>query len=691
MAKCVLTCVYATAILLSISAHGSEEINEVEVNSVAVRGSIYDSPYILSANNLSFLPFFISGRKSISFCIEVAEDYSAYSQRLQSIGFSFSATIDLDYLSNELIPWDCNTEKDLTYLEENADVLTENFEVKLFIWDTNYKEIYHYKTNAKEAPANNASSMNTTLTLRLAQPLAIEGFRVLLKWNLFFTKIVIRGPHNVCIFQPNSYVWKWNDQLWAPTIDLECQHISINDGNLHLDFTPRTPIRHFPLDRIELKLDNDSVIVISMEKIHITYKEKPQNLYYSCKDFLDAGGLFKTATKNINLLLILSRGSRIKGIRVKFQKNPGSFEIKIYYGMQAVSHREDYNSWAYLAFDLWFDGAIEIVDEHLRLDLKTYTATQKFLLDSIELHLENHFQTKEVKKEETYISLEEEDSLYISFKDFVQKGQIFATAKSAIGLRVNYQGYSPVKGIKMTFVNTFDMSLGRERLSMKEAHAPKEGESSRVIYSLPLPHKECSEINVSISQSHWSIQHITAIERLKDLSGNKFPPNTSVTQGENVEGIHGFQPTISTEESTQEAVTSKSFRAEKDIGIACGVIILLIAVIAVVIKKCRCKNHSMGSSDTQTAENRRVDTVDAGTKEACVEKALERDVSHEIVELEEKGFDKSTNNEAILEKLASANAMAQSEFTLDATTSRETIPLDHENSFEEDNIIYGEF
>ncbi|XP_046396789.1 uncharacterized protein LOC124163753 [Ischnura elegans] len=207
---------------------------------------------------------------------------------------------------------------------------------------------------------------------------------------------------------------------------------------------------------------------------------------------------------------------------------------------------------------------------------------------------------------------------------------------------------------------------------------------------------------MSISPSHWLIEKISVIPASGDLSENKSSPNTSVTNGENVEGIHGFQPTISTEESTQETVTSQSTREEstqeavtsqysragEDIGIACGVIILLIAVIAVVIKKCRCKNHSLGSSDTQTADNRGVDTVDAGTKEACVEKAPERDVSHEIVELEEKGFDKSTNNEAIL---ASANTKAHLEFTSDASTSRVTIPSCDGNSYEEENLIYGEF
>ncbi|XP_046397124.1 uncharacterized protein LOC124164018 [Ischnura elegans] len=216
---------------------------------------------------------------------------------------------------------------------------------------------------------------------------------------------------------------------------------------------------------------------------------------------------------------------------------------------------------------------------------------------------------------------------------------------------------SRVKCIKITFNDTLDMKLGEERLSIHKVLEPKEGEALRFIYSLPSPLTERSEINMSISPSHWLIEKISVIP-------------------------------ASGEESTQEAVTSQYSRAGEGIGIACGVIILLIAVIAVVIKKCRCKNRSLGSSDTQTADNRRVDTVDAGTKEACVEKAPERDVSHEIVELEEKGFDKSTNNEAIL---ASANTKAHLQFTSDASTSHVTIPSCDENSYEEENLIYGEF
>ncbi|XP_046397510.1 uncharacterized protein LOC124164302 [Ischnura elegans] len=195
------------------------------------------------------------------------------------------------------------------------------------------------------------------------------------------------------------------------------------------------------------------------------------------------------------------------------------------------------------------------------------------------------------------------------------------------------------------------MKLGEERLSINEVLKAEKRKGLRIMYAVappvPSPLARRSEINMSISPSHWLIEKISVTQ---DPSG-----------------------------------------AEKDIGIACGVIILLIAVIAVAIKKWRRKNRSPGSSDTQRADNRRVDTGDADTKEACAMKALESELSHEMVELEAKGIYKSTNNEGTFENLASANAKAQSEFTLDASISRKTIPLYHEISYEEDNIIYGEF
>ncbi|XP_046403776.1 uncharacterized protein LOC124169263 [Ischnura elegans] len=477
---------------------------------------MYDAPYILSGKNLSFLPFFIPGRESISICIEVAEQFPAYSRRLQDIGFSFSDTIFLDNVSKEAVPWDCSREKNLTYFEENGAILSENFEVNLFIWDTYNKKIFHFKKNATEVPAHNTSSMNTELTVRLAQPVNVEDVRVLVKWSLYFTNITIGRSPNLCTFKPNSYKWKWNYRLRAPTINIKCKEaISINDSNLHLHFTPRTPIWDFPMDRIELKLDNGT--------------------------------------------------------------------------LQWVENEE--------------------------------------------------------------IFMEEENLSPVSINDFVMNGTRFPTAKNAINLRIDVRINPQVKGIRMMFLNTLDMKLGEERLSINEVLKAEKRKGLRIMYAVappvPSPSTRRSEINMTISTSHWFIEKISVTQ---DPSG-----------------------------------------AEKDIWIACGVIIPLIAVIVVVIWKCRRTTRVLGPSGTQTTCNRRVDTGDAGTKDAFATKAPQREVSHEMVELETNGIDKSTNNEGILENWASANAKAHSEFSLYASISRKTVPLYHESSYEEDNIIYGEF
>ncbi|XP_046396841.1 uncharacterized protein LOC124163793 [Ischnura elegans] len=121
--------------------------------------------------------------------------------------------------------------------------------------------------------------------------------------------------------------------------------------------------------------------------------------------------------------------------------------------------------------------------------------------------------TIDVKEEEIIIYWQKEGfgGSYHPFKDLIRAGKRFSRAERYIYMYLKVNIRSRVKCIKITFNDTLEMKLGDRKLSMHKALEPKEGEELRVIYTLPSPLTERSEINMSISPSQWYIEKISVI------------------------------------------------------------------------------------------------------------------------------------------------------------------------------------
>ncbi|XP_046396890.1 uncharacterized protein LOC124163832 [Ischnura elegans] len=325
MTRCVLACVYAVAALLTINGQDLNAVKKISMASVTVHDGMHGPPHILRGKNLSLLPYFASGRESISMCI--FGNYSYYWKILEPLGF-IKQGYGMLWLnryqsgnSSESALWDCTTEKNAEDFKAEVADLLKNFQVNLIIADPKEERMVHYFISmGKEANASRRYSMGTLLTLRPEKPTSVEGVEVQLMWTLYFLQAAVINGSGI------SYVVTLteNNQSLTPALTIEFKSgITIN-YYLNVVLQTRTPIWQFPLQGVKINLENGSTIDVKEEDILIDWEKEGSGWgFYPFKDFTLAGRSFSVEHPSVVMLLKVRITSRVTSIKIIFNDTLG--------------------------------------------------------------------------------------------------------------------------------------------------------------------------------------------------------------------------------------------------------------------------------------------------------------------------------------------------------------------------------